>query len=163
MMITRMRGPLGERVYDGEIGRFVESGLIPCHRCGVCCERWQPMVGVAEIERLATFLGIDGAELTARYTEPYPFDDETRLLRRTDGGCVFLQRDGTGRSLCSVHPARPDACRAWLAALDRPECVAGLDRFAAGDLVSVITLYPDEEERRDFVRTMRGAVRCGDA
>jgi Fe-S-cluster containining protein len=121
------------------------------------------MVGVAEIERLATFLGIDGAELTARYTEPYPFDDETRLLRRTDGGCVFLQRDGTGRSLCSVHPARPDACRAWLAALDRPECVAGLDRFAAGDLVSVVTLYPDEEERRDFVRMTRGTVRCGDA
>jgi Fe-S-cluster containining protein len=162
-MITRMRGPLGERIYDGEIGCFVEAGVIPCHRCGVCCELWQPLVAAPEVERLAAHLAITGAEVTARYTEPYPFDDASRLLRHADGGCIFLRRDGDGRSSCSVHPARPDACRDWTASLFRRECTTGLARFGDGAVLLPMTLYPNDDERHEFLRVARGRGRCGDA
>ena len=162
-MITRIRGPLGERIYDDEIGCFVEAGMIPCHRCGVCCERWQPLLGAHEVERLAAYLTITGDEVVTRYTEPYPFDDVSRLLRHEDGGCIFLRRDGDGRSSCSVHPARPDACRAWTASLFRRECVAGLARFGDGAVLLPATLYADDDERREFMRVARGRGRCSDA
>jgi Fe-S-cluster containining protein len=156
-MITRLRGPAGERVLDHEVGRFVEDCLIPCHRCGVCCQRWQPLVTAAERERLAAYLGITAAEVEQTYTTPYPFDDDARLLRHEGGGCVFLTWDGDGRSACSVHPARPDACREWLASLARGECVDGLARFGSADAVlSVTTLYPDSAEQHAFERVARG-------
>jgi Fe-S-cluster containining protein len=153
-MITRMTTPRGERVFDGEIGRFVEASAIPCHRCGVCCERWQPLVSGAEVARLADFLGIGLDAFLAAYTTSYPFDDAARLLRREGAGCVFLGRDERGRALCTVHPARPDTCREWTASLDRRECVDGLARFGAG-VVPIAVVYPDEGERAAFGGVIR--------
>src|SRR5215207_1304696 len=109
-MITRMITGRGERVFDGEVGRFVEATAIPCHRCGICCERWQPLVSGREADRLATHLDLQIEEFVETYTTPYPFDDTVRLLRREGDGCVFLRRDKAGRAACAVHPARPDAC-----------------------------------------------------
>ena len=154
-MITRMVTDRGERVFDGEIGRFVEGSAIPCHRCGVCCERWQPLVSTEEAARLAAFLRIGVEPFLDEYTSSYLFDDAFRLLRRKGEGCVFLGRDETGRSLCTVHPARPDACRDWIASLDRRECVGGLARFGAG-AVALTVVYPDEDERAMFAAVIRG-------
>ena len=145
----------GERVFDGEVGRFVEASAIPCHRCGVCCERWQPLVSGEEAARLAAFLGVEVEAFLAEYTAAYPFDDAVRLLRREGRGCVFLGRDEGGRSLCTVHPARPDTCREWTASLDRRECVDGLARFGAG-AVPLAVVYPDEDERAAFAAVVRG-------
>ena len=162
-MITVLSGPTGERIFDGEVGRFVETSLIPCHRCGVCCERWQPLVSPAEVERLAAHLSLTHAELADRFTTPYPFDDATCLLRRTERGCVFLDRDDAGRALCTVHPARPDACRDWLASLSRRECVGGLARFGCEDRpLLLMVLYPDDEERQAFMQTIRSDAGVND-
>lgn len=151
-MITRLLSRAGERIFDGEIGAFVDASAIPCHRCGVCCERWQPPVTAAEIDRLAAHLGLDRDETARRYTRPYPFDDEVRLLARADGGCVFLAHDQDGRSRCTVHGARPDACRDWVASLDRRECVDGLRRFGPPDAaVESTAVYPDAEEHAAFL------------
>jgi Fe-S-cluster containining protein len=156
-MITRLMTTEGERVYDGEIGRFVEASLIPCHRCGVCCERWQPLVSAAEVARLAGYLGITPERFQSEYTTSYPFDDETHLLQRSGRGCIFLRYDEDGRSACTVHPARPDACRDWTASLERRECRDGLARFgAANDLVPLVEVYPLAEERTTFTRVVRG-------
>ena len=163
-MITRLYGPSGERVYDHEVGQFVEACLIPCHRCGVCCQRWQPLVTTAERERLAAFLALSPDDVTAAFTTAYPFDDDARLLRHENGGCVFLRWEEDGRSACAVHPARPDACREWTASLARRECVDGFGRFGSADaLVPLTVLYPDQDERLAFERVARGSAGYGDA
>ena len=162
-MITRIVTAERERIYDGEIGRFVEASAIPCHRCGICCERWQPLVSPDEAARLAGHLGMDAEAFTAAYTEPYPFDDTVRLLRREEHGCVFLGQEDDGRAACAVHPARPDACRNWIASLDRSECVDGLAYFgAAGAVLPVSQLYPDDADRAAFTRVARGHGEAGD-
>jgi Fe-S-cluster containining protein len=155
-MITHLTTPDAERIYDDEVRRFVEKSAIPCHQCGVCCERWQPLVTDDEIERLADFLNVDVQSLRGSHTTAYPFDDAVRLLRQVDGACIFLQRQPSGRSLCAVHPARPDVCRSWTASLDRRECVDGFGRFSAGSaLIPIAVIYDAEDDRHAFARAVR--------
>jgi Fe-S-cluster containining protein len=131
---------------------------IPCHRCGVCCERWQPLLTAADAARLAEYLGLSAAAFRAAYTLPYPFDEERRLLRAVQGRCVFLTVAADGgdrRATCSVHAARPEACRAWTAGLDRKECVQGLARFADPDgALPLARLYPDAAARAAFAAAL---------
>lgn len=155
-MISRMLTTAGERIYDGEIGRFVEASAIPCHRCGVCCERWQPLVSSAEVERLATYLAMPAVAVRTRFTVSYPFDDEVWLLAREGRGCVFLRYDADGRASCSVHPARPEVCRDWTASLDRRECVDGLGRFGESGPIPLAAVYPLVGEQKQFVQVIRG-------
>ncbi|MGH2583688.1 MAG: YkgJ family cysteine cluster protein [Dehalococcoidia bacterium] len=156
-MITRLFSADGERVFDGEIGRFVEAAVIPCHRCGICCERWQPLMSDADIDRLAGHLGMTRGRFIEAYTTSYPFDDEVRLLRRDGNACTFLRRDESGRASCAVHEARPVACRAWTPSLERKECLDGLKRFGSIDvLLPITTVYPDEEDRDAFAGVIRG-------
>jgi len=160
-MITTLRAHGCERIYDDEVGRFVEGSAIPCHRCGVCCERWQAMVDGGEIARIADVLGVTASEMRDTATEPYPFDDGVRLLRHQGGGCIFLRRDPDGASRCAVHAVRPAVCRDWVASLDRRECIDGLARFQGdGDIVLLSAVYPAEQDRIRFGRTIRaGTIR----
>lgn len=156
-MISRLFAETGERIWDGEVGQFVERTAIPCHRCGVCCERWQPPVTAAEEQRLAAFLDLAPEQVHADYTVAYPFDPDIRLLRREGRGCVFLRYDADGRTSCAVHPARPDVCREWTSSLSRKECIDGFRRYGAdGELVPVATVYPEADERAAFTRVTRG-------
>jgi len=158
-MISRLLAEGVERIFDGEIGRFVEASVIPCHRCGVCCERWQPLVSADERARLARFLDLSPMQFAHEFTTAYPFDDQLRLLRRVERGCVFLAYEA-GRSNCTVHPARPDSCRDWTASLERRECVDGLQRFdgvgGPAQIIPLVAVYPEREERAAFVRVIRG-------
>ena len=127
---------------------------IPCHRCGLCCERWQPLLTRADSERLAAHLGLSAAAFEMAYIQPYPLDDERRLLRQVDGHCVFLRYEGR-HTTCTVHPARPQACRDWQPGLSRKECMEGLARFAdAAGLIRLEDLYPDEADRREALRAL---------
>jgi Fe-S-cluster containining protein len=162
-MITRLLAPGTERIFDGEVGRFVERSAIPCHQCGVCCERWQPLVSAAEAARLAAFLEMDEQDFAEAYTAAYPLDDAVRLLGQRDGACVFLRHEADGRARCSVHPARPDVCRAWTASLDRRECIDGLRRFGTPDtVVPIRVIYASPGDRGAFAATARGEE-AGDA
>jgi Fe-S-cluster containining protein len=129
---------------------------MPCHRCGVCCERWQPLITVEDAARLAAHLGLTAPSFREAYTEPYPFDDERWLLRRAGNGCVFLrfaEEAGITRAACAVHPARPAVCREWTAGFDKKECIQGLPRFARVDgSIQLSEMYPDEGEREAFRR-----------
>lgn len=156
-MITRLFSPTAARVYDSEVGQFVQDSVIPCHRCGICCERWQARVTHADARRLAAYLGISADSLLATYTVPYPLDDATRLLRHDANGCVFLRRDADGRSACTVHPARPEVCETWTASLARRECRDGLRATRADEaIVDVACVYPVADERSAFLRVIQG-------
>jgi len=96
----------------GEVGlRFT------CTQCGHCCTGETGFVLFTDVEAgaMATSLGITKDEFFARYTrdtivgrslnevpvEGYGFD------------CVFLTRDETGKTGCSVYTSRPEQCRTW--------------------------------------------------
>lgn len=145
--------PAGGWVIDTAGQPASEAAPIPCHRCGVCCERWQPLLSPADAERLAGHLGMALERFLRAYTSSYPFDDERWLLRREGAGCVFLRYEDRGdrRASCAVHAARPDVCRGWAAGLDKKECVQGLERFAdAAGVVALDVLYPSDTDRKEF-------------
>lgn len=150
----RLRAEDRLRCYDEGLGRFTDGETIPCFRCGVCCERWQPLIGPLESARLATHLGLPLAGFLTDHARPYPFEEETYQLReRPQGGCIFLETI-EGRSGCRVHEARPQACRDWDASLLRGECRDGLNR-ASGDGFAPIALYDDPADAARFVAALR--------
>lgn len=154
-MRLRIDTGAGTHEFDGAERPGFGGRPIPCHRCGVCCERWQPLLTPADAGRLARHLGLSVAAFHRAYTAPYPFSDEDRLLRQEDGRCVFLaytvEPDGVRRSHCTVHAARPEVCRDWAAGLDKKECVQGLERFATtGGLIQLRDLYAEPDDRAAF-------------
>lgn len=150
------------RSYDTQLGRFTDAEAIPCHRCGICCQRWQPLLTRPEAMRLAEHLGLSVEEFLAGYARPYPLEEDAHLLNQRDGGCVFLRFDA-GQAVCSVHEARPQACRDWDASLLRKECVDGLrgEQTAAG-LLLPLRLYEDPDDARAFARQLRGDTATGE-
>ncbi|HLZ68586.1 MAG TPA: YkgJ family cysteine cluster protein [Dehalococcoidia bacterium] len=143
-----------QRSFDTGLGRFTDEEAIPCFRCGVCCRRWQPLIGRDEAERLASFLGLPLQAFLAGYARPYPLAEERYQLLEREGGCTFL-REEDGRAGCAVHEARPQACRDWDASLSRRECLDGLRKLGDGrDPVAVLPLF-DGPEAPAFVRHLR--------
>ena len=65
-----------------------------------------------------------------------------------------------GRSGCSVHEARPQACRDWDASLLRRECRDGLNRLD-GDAFAPIVLYDDPADAARFVERLRSPLPMG--
>lgn len=82
--------------------------VFDCQMCGHCCQGQGGIIAsAAEQIRLARYLGLDIEEFRLRYTEPQ--GRKTVLRSKSDGFCVFFQ---PGQA-CTVHPAKPDVCRAW--------------------------------------------------
>ncbi len=99
-----------------------------CFRCGECCTRYQVLLDGFEIEQVAGYLGITIESVKADYTDPrWPVPGKFLLRHRDNGGCIFLVRHGK-EALCSIHIAKPKACRDWTPALSRKECNLGLAR-----------------------------------
>lgn len=79
-----------------------------CKKCGHCCEgRGGIVLSGHDIARLAKFLELEQIDALRDYT--YEISGKVRLISGSDGYCIFFRR-GSG---CSVHPAKPDICRAW--------------------------------------------------
>lgn len=77
-----------------------------CRRCGHCCLGVGGIVlSDADIARLAEHLHLDRTSLLAQYAEWV--GGKYRLITGTDTYCIFYDQG------CSMHPARPDVCRAW--------------------------------------------------
>ena len=99
-----------------------------CFRCGECCARYQVLLDPAEMGQIATFLGINSEKLKAEYTDPrWLVPGKFLLKHRDNGGCIFLIHRGK-EALCSIHMAKPGACRDWSPSLSRKECSQGLSR-----------------------------------
>jgi Fe-S-cluster containining protein len=155
-MRIRLTAAGTRRSYDTQLRRFTDDEAIPCFRCGVCCQRWQPLISRPEADRLAAHLGMDVGVFLGEYARVYPFEEETGQLKERDGGCVFLEFTD-GRAGCKVHAARPQACRDWDASLQRKECIDGLRTSpgAAGVLVP-LPLYDNADDFESLCGHLRG-------
>ncbi len=156
-MRIRLNAPDAQRSYDTQLGRFTNADAIPCFRCGVCCQRWQPLVGRIEADRLAAHLGLEPAAFLSEFARSYPLEEDTHQLLDRDGGCVFLRFEN-GLAACAVHDARPQACRDWDASLLRRECLDGVrGESTSRGLLIPLQLYDDEAAWQEFNRV----IRCG--
>lgn len=84
------------------------KNVFDCNMCGQCCQgQGGIVVSSAEQARLADFLHISVSEFCALYS--LPLGKKTMLRTGEDGFCVFFDP----QKACTVHPAKPDVCRAW--------------------------------------------------
>src|SRR5580704_6522129 len=90
-----------------------------CGACSRCCHGKLIPLTPYEVARLAEHLGTTTTETLERWTTR----GGSALASRPDGGCVLLGEQG-----CSVHPARPLACRLY--PLGRSIAPDGSERFA---------------------------------
>lgn len=93
-----------------------------CSSCGDCCRRHAVPLTFADVNRLERATGLeppafielgslDEVDMSGETSSLILLPQGLRIpfLARVDGACVFLGSDG----LCSVHSARPAACRAF--------------------------------------------------
>lgn len=155
MPVTLRTSDGQERSYDRHLGDLASAGLIPCFRCGVCCERWQPLITREEAETIAAHLGLPTEEFLSRYARPYPLREQAYIIGRNEKGCLFLRHDG-GLAACAIHEFKPLACRDWQAALSRQECQEGLRRMgAAKPFLLPAEIYPQGENAPSLARAAR--------
>jgi Fe-S-cluster containining protein len=128
-----------------------------CFRCGECCTRYQVLMDEFEIEQVAGYLGVSIEKLKADYTDPrWPVPGKFLLRHRDNGGCIFLVRQGK-EALCSIHVAKPRACRDWAPALSRKECSLGLARvwgLAAKENGDLCGAEHDKQTFLDYLRSI---------
>jgi hypothetical protein len=80
--------------------------VFTCQRCGHCCLGEGGIVLARhDQERLAEHLGLDRENFLQRCAERRA--GKLYLKTGEHGYCLFYSEG------CSVHPARPDVCRAW--------------------------------------------------
>ena len=81
-----------------------------CTQCGDCCSGSEGFVWVnqAEIDAMATRLGVTSADFEARYVKRVGV--RRSLTERPNGDCVLL--DEKTRK-CTVYEERPRQCKTW--------------------------------------------------
>ena len=81
--------------------------LFECQQCGDCCLGYGgTYVSAEDVAAISAFIGADSAEFVNTYCQM--FGDRQVLAQAADGYCVFC-KDGA----CTIHPVKPDMCRAW--------------------------------------------------
>lgn len=76
-----------------------------CRACGRCCRDKVIPLNPYEIARIAEHLGVTTTAALASFTD----SGGAALRTKDDGRCTFFD-EGSG---CTVHPARPLACRLY--------------------------------------------------
>jgi Fe-S-cluster containining protein len=110
--------PISEQADDAaEDGPWYREGLhFTCHQCGNCCTGPPGYVWFNEAEgrAMAAHLGVSEATFYEQYARRANGKWSLREVKRNGQyDCVFLQRDGQGKALCGVYPARPKQCATW--------------------------------------------------
>ena len=83
-------------------GEEIEAA-IDCTQCANCCRVTEVGITPRDVEKLAKFIGVSENEFRQQYTQRD--DADAMILKRGEGGCVFLEGN-----LCSVYEARPHNC-----------------------------------------------------
>ncbi len=77
-----------------------------CQRCGHCCQGVGGIVlSDTDIARLTDHVQLDKETMLSRFAEHV--NGKYRLITGQENYCIFYAEG------CSIHPARPDVCRAW--------------------------------------------------
>jgi Fe-S-cluster containining protein len=105
----------------------IETPIITCLCCGNCCSRYQVLIEANEAQHIAKYLNMPINKLIEKYVDiKWPIEGKY-LIRHIDGSCSFLNRQ-KNQALCSIHEAKPQACRDWTPSLSKRECREGLKR-----------------------------------
>lgn len=87
------------------------SGLsFTCTRCGNCCTGAPGYVWVnaEEVQQIAEFRGESVDETGRHFVRSV--GTSLSLIERSNGDCIFYDRDGRG---CTIYSVRPRQCRTW--------------------------------------------------
>lgn len=87
-----------------------------CTQCGNCCSGPPGYVWFdgREAQAMADFLKLDVVTFLRRHA--HTVNGKWTLNERTGPNgydCVFLQRDPSGKAMCSIYEVRPRQCRTW--------------------------------------------------
>jgi Fe-S-cluster containining protein len=105
----------------------IKASKVPCIRCGICCSKYQPFLGLEEAHLIASRLGSGWEHFLAAYSDPRWPGDQIVLVRHIKGACPFLQTYPEKKQrLCLIHSYKPKCCREWESRLDRADCREGL-------------------------------------
>lgn len=94
--------------------KWYRGGLrFSCTQCGNCCTGEPGYVWVTreEIRRIARFLGREEEWLPPEELRRVGF--KFSLTERSNGDCIYLQRNARGQRFCGIYPVRPLQCRTW--------------------------------------------------
>jgi Fe-S-cluster containining protein len=85
-----------------------------CRMCGRCCSMEIPLT-LLDIHRLAEFRGTDESKAFTDIVQDKisPRSSLFMIRKNDDGACLFL----TDKNGCSIHPAKPNACRFYSCSL----------------------------------------------
>ncbi|MBW2612323.1 MAG: YkgJ family cysteine cluster protein [Deltaproteobacteria bacterium] len=87
-------------VYRGE-------NIFSCKQCGDCCKGYGgTYVSRAEIESIATYIGMDPERFEKKYCTMS--GGRMVLSQQESGFCVFWCD-----RMCDIHPVKPRMCREW--------------------------------------------------
>lgn len=104
-----------------------KASEIPCIRCGICCSKYQPFLGLEEAHLIAGKLGSGWEHFLATYSDPRWPGDQIVLIRHVNGACPFLLTyPEKKQSLCLIHSYKPKCCQEWESRLNRTDCREGL-------------------------------------
>src|SRR5688572_9354684 len=144
-----------------------------CDRCAHCCRHHTVPVTHADVARLArhtgqspdAFLDLqapDSVDLTGEPETLVELPEGGRLvvLAHRQGGCVFLEKEGSHTETCSVHPHRPLACRAY--PFDRSDDEAAPVGLHPAPLCPPETGYLTVLQKRESAASWQAIVRSRD-
>ena len=84
------------------IAEGVEAA-IDCTQCANCCRVATATLRDREIDTIAKHIGVTRNRFLKDYTEQT--EDEGRILKRNENGCIFLEGN-----LCGIYDKRPRTC-----------------------------------------------------
>jgi Fe-S-cluster containining protein len=95
---------------------FADGLHFSCTQCGNCCSGPPGYVWFTEQEgkAIAEYLHRDEGEFLRAFAVMHNGQWSLREVKRGPSyDCIFLDRDDSGKALCSIYPVRPRQCRTW--------------------------------------------------
>ncbi len=103
----------------------LSSYPMECIRCGICCTRYQAIVSLDDIQKIASYLGISIDEWVKQYSEPRWHSHKNYLIRHVNSACIFLGYVEK-MSYCDIQSVKPSCCYDWISCLENKECREGV-------------------------------------